>query len=182
MFKKWWKITQEIDAMAKIELYFGHPQDDKNLDGIEDHAYNQNINIETAVIRGFQSLHKVLTTRNEDNDTFFELILICGFSIWCKFPKVTTGVYRDRGFVYPKLVIHGDTGINKESSEIFFLSDEYINFIGKEVDKEFDYEYFGFKRLGKASLVTDDVIYHLRNKPHIYHEGNFIEVKEPKSA
>ena len=50
------------------------------------------------------------------------------------------------------------------------------------MDREFDYEYFGFKRIGKASLVTDEVIYHLRNKPHIYHEGNFIEVKESKSA
>jgi hypothetical protein len=57
------------------------------------------------------------------------------------------------------------------------LSDEYINYIGTEMDKEFDYEYFGFKRFGKASLVTDEVIYHLRNKPHIYHEGNFVEVK-----
>ena len=45
------------------------------------------------------------------------------------------------------------------------------------MDKEFDYEYFGLKRFGKASLVTDEVIYHLRNKPHIYHEGNFVEVK-----
>jgi len=168
--------------MAKIELYFGHPQNDKNLDSIEDHAYYQNINIETAVIRGFQSLHQVLTKRNENNETFFELILIRGFSIWCKFPKVTTSVYRDRGFVYPKLVIHGDTGINKESSEIIFLSDEYINYIGMEVDKEFDYEYFGFKRLGKASLVRDEVIYHLRNKPHIYHEGNFLEIKNSKNV
>ena len=54
--------------------------------------------------------------------------------------------------------------------------------IGKDFDDDFDFEYFGFKRIGKASLVTDEVIYHLRNKPHIYHEGNFIEVKEPKSA
>ena len=60
--------------------------------------------------------------------------------------KVTTGVYRHKGFVYPKIVIHGDTGIYKDSSKRFFLSDEYINYIGTEMDKEFDYEYFGFKR------------------------------------
>ena len=168
--------------MAKIELYFGHPQREENLNGFENVVCNQDINFETAVIRGFQDLHRILTRRNVDNDTFFELILICGFSIFCQFPRVTTGVYRHRGFVYPKIVIHGDTGIYKDSKKRFFLSDEYINYIGTEMDKEFDYEYFGFKRFGKASLVTDEVIYHLRNKPHIYHEGNFIEVEEPKSA
>ena len=168
--------------MSKIELYFGHPQREENLNGFENVVCNQDINFETAVIRGFQDLHRILTRRNVDNDTFFELILICGFSIFCQFPKVTTGVYRHRGFVYPKIVIHGDTGIYKDSKKRFFLNDEYINFIGTEMDKEFDYEYFGFKRFGKASLVADEVIYHLRNKPHIYHEGNFIEVKEPKSA
>ena len=168
--------------MAKIELYFGHPQREENLNGFENVVCNQDINFETAVIRGFQDLHRILTRRNVDNDTFFELILICGFSIFCQFPRVTTGIYRHRGFVYPKIVIHGDTGIYKDSKKRFFLSDEYINYIGTEMDKEFDYEYFGFKRIGKASLVTDEVIYHLRNKPHIYHEGNFIEVKEPKSA
>jgi hypothetical protein len=168
--------------MAKIELYFGHPQEEENIDAIERRACNQDINIETSVIRGFQSLHQILTRRNEDNDTFFELVLICGFSIFCQFPKVTTGVFRHKGFVHPKIVIHGDTCVYKDSNKRFFLTDEYINYIGKEMDREFDYEYFGFKRIGKASLVTDEVIYHLRNKPHIYHEGNFIEVKEPKSA
>jgi len=168
--------------MAKIELYFGHPQREENLNGFENVVCNQDINFETAVIRGFQDLHRILTRRNIDNDTFYELILICGFSIFCQFPRVTTGVYRHRGFVYPKIVIHGDTCINKDSKKRFFLSDEYINYIGTEMDKEFDYEYFGFKRFGKASLVTDEVIYHLGNKPHIYHEGNLIEVKETKSA
>ena len=47
--------------MAKIELYFGHPQKEKTWDGVEDHAYNQDINIETAVIRGFQAVNSVLS-------------------------------------------------------------------------------------------------------------------------
>ena len=41
--------------MAKIELYFGRPQNEENIDAIENRAYNQIINIETFVIRGFQS-------------------------------------------------------------------------------------------------------------------------------
>lgn len=163
--------------MAKIELYFGHPQIEENIDAIEWRACNQDINIETSVIRGFQSLHKVLTNRNEDNETYFELVLIIGFSIFCEFPKVTTGIYRHNGFVYPKMVIHGDTCPHKESNELFFITDEYINHIGTEIDKEFDYEYFGFKRIGKSTLVNNEVVYQLRNKPHIYHEGNFIEIK-----
>jgi hypothetical protein len=42
--------------MAKIELYFGHPQDEENIDAIENRACNQDINIETSVIQGFQSI------------------------------------------------------------------------------------------------------------------------------
>ena len=168
--------------MTKIELYFGHPQKEKTWDGVEDHAYNQEINIETAVIREFKAVNSALIRRNADNDTYFELVLISWIGINCQLPKITTGVYKERGFVFPKLVIHGDTCKVKDSGERIFISDEYINCIGKDFDDDFDYEYFGFKRIGKASLVTDEVIYHLRNKPHIYHEGNFIEVKEPKSA
>ena len=168
--------------MAKIELYFGHPQKEKTLDGVEDHAYKQEINIESAVIREFKAVNSVLTKKNVDNDTYFELVLISWIGINCQLPKMTTGVYKERGFVFPKLVIHGDTCKVKDSGERIFISDEYINCIGKDFDDDFDFQYFGFKRIGKASLVTDEVIYHLRNKPHIYHEGNFIEVKEPKSA
>ena len=168
--------------MAKIELYFGHPQQEKSWQGVEDHAYNQNINIESAVIRGFQAVNSVLIKKNADNDTYFELVLISWIGVNCKLPKITTGIYRQRGFTFPKLVIHGDTCKVKSSGEKIFISDEYINCIGNDFDSDFDYEYFGFKRFGKASLVNDQVIYQLGNKPHIYHEGNFIEVKEPKSA
>ncbi len=168
--------------MARIELYFGHPQDEKHWDGVEDCAYNQDINIETAVIRGFKAVNSVLTRPNAENDNYFELVLISWIGINCKLPKITTGVYKQRGFVFPKLVIHGDTCKDKKSGKRIFISDEYINCIGKDFDNDFDYEFFGFKRFGKANLVKDEVIYHLRNKPHIYHEGNFIEVKERKSA
>ena len=34
--------------MAKIELYFGHPQEEENIDAIERRACNQDINIETS--------------------------------------------------------------------------------------------------------------------------------------
>ena len=168
--------------MAKIELYFGHPQKEKSWQGVEDHAYNQDINIESAVIREFKAVNSVLTKKNFDNDTYFELVLISWIGINCKLPKITTGVYKQRGFVFPKLVLNGDTCKVKDSGERIFISDEFINCIGKDFDDDFDFEYFGFKRIGKASLETDEVIYHLRNKPHIYHEGNFIEVKEPISA
>jgi hypothetical protein len=168
--------------MAKIELYFGHPQKEKTWDGVENHAYNQDVNIETAVIRGFQAINSVLTRKDPDKDTYFELVLISWFGVNYKLPNITTGVYKERGFVFPKLVIHGDNCIDKNSGERIFISDKFINCIGKDFDNDFDFEYFGFKRYGKANPVTEEVIYHLRNKPHIYHEGNFIEIKEPKSV
>ena len=93
------------NSMAKIELYFGHPQKEKSWQGVEDHAYNQDINIESAVIREFKAVNSVLTKKNVDNDTYFELVLISWIGINCKLPKITTGVYKQRGFVFPKLVL-----------------------------------------------------------------------------
>jgi hypothetical protein len=161
--------------MASLELYFGHPQKEKSWDGVEDCAYNQEINIESAVIRGFQAVNSVLTKPNEQGDNYFELVLMCLTRCSYKFPRVTTGVYKRRGFVYPKLVIHGDTLKDKGSGKRTFLTDEFIEYIGKEFDSDFDYEYFDFKRFGVASLLNDEVIYLLHEKPHIYQSGKFIE-------
>lgn len=166
--------------MAKIELYFGHPQQEKSWKGVEEHAYNQNINIESAVIRGFKAVNSVLIRSNEQGDNYFELVLMCLTKCSYKFPKVTTGIYKRRGFVYPKLVIHGDTLKDKESGKRNFLTDEFIESIGKEFDNDFDYEYFDFKRFGRASLLNDEVIYLLHEKSHIYQSGKFIETKAQK--
>jgi hypothetical protein len=163
--------------MAKIEIYFGHPQDEKHWDGVENCSYNQDINIETAVIRGFKSVNSVLIRQNEQNDNYFELVVMSLTGQLYKFPKITTGVYKERGFVFPKLVINGDILKNKKTGNRIFLCDELIESIGKDFDNDFDYEYFGFKRFGKATLLKSEVIYKLRNKPHIYHKGKFIEVK-----
>lgn len=167
--------------MAKIELYFGHPQQDKHWDGVEECAYNHDVNIETAVIRGFQAVNSV-TTRQYEQGNYFELVLMSLTKCLYKLPLITTGVYKHKGFVYPKLIIHGDILKDGDSGKKTFLKDEHIEYIGKNFDDDFDYEYFEFKRIGRTSFLNDEVIYHLRNKPHIYHEGNFIEVKGPKSV
>lgn len=168
--------------MAKIEIYFGHPQQEKHWDGVEDCAYNQDINIESAVIRGFKAINSVLTKQNEQDDNYFELVALSLTGQLYKFPKITTGIYKERGFVFPKLIIHGDTLKHKDTGKRIFLSDEVVELIGKDFDSDFDYEYFGFKRIGRSTLLDNEIVYQLRNKPHIYRDGNFMEIKEPKSA
>lgn len=164
--------------MAKIEIYFGHPQREKSWEGVEEHAYNQDINIESAVIRGFKAINSVLTRQNDQYDYYFELVALSLTGELYKLPKITTGIYKERGFVFPKLVIHGDTLKHKDTGKRIFLSDEVVELIGKDFDSDFDYEYFGFKRIGRSTLLDNEIVYQIRNKPHIYHKGNFIEVKE----
>ena len=129
--------------MARIELLFGGPIAHDEEISVENYAYNWDVSIETAVIRKFKSWISNLANKTSDKgDTFFELLLYIGINEMLKLPKITAGTYRNRGFVLPKIIIHGHCGVDKQTGNSVLLTESYANIIGSNFEDEIGYEYF----------------------------------------
>jgi hypothetical protein len=160
--------------MAKIELLFGGPTTQDEEISVEKYAYNWGVSIETAVIKQFRFWIDHLTKKsNNDGDGFFELLLLIECNLLLKLPKISASVYRHKGFVLPKIIIHGDYGIDKDSGSRVLLSETHINAIGSGFEAEIGFEYFEYARTGLIKASKNDAIYLLGDKPHIYESGKF---------
>jgi hypothetical protein len=163
--------------MARIDILFGAPTSEKEWEWIEKYSDNSNTSIENSLLKNFRFFFESLCKSESDGSNYFELI-ICGIdgdSI--KLPKMTVGTYKNNGFVLPKLMIHGDYGIDRDTNKPVFISDTFIETIGKDCELEFSHDYYGFKRIGKVSLQTNEIIYLIDGKEHIYHSDKFLPVK-----
>ena len=139
--------------MAKIELLFGGPIAHDEEISVENYAYNWDVSIETAVIRKFKSWICYLSIKSDDKDnTFFELLLFIGINQMLKLPKITSGTYGHKGFVLPKIIIHGDCGIDKKKGNSVPLTANYINLIGNNFEDEIGYEYFEYRQIQTGRL------------------------------
>jgi hypothetical protein len=163
--------------MAKIELLFGGPNNLKDEIEIEKDAYAWDICIETAVIRRFRRLINGLSITRKNGDNFFSLLLYIECNQMLKLPKISSGVYRHNGFVLPKLIIHGDHGIDQKSEQSVLLSDKHINGIGKGFEEEIGFEYFEYTRTGSINNLSNAPIYLLGKEAHIYDGGKFYKAK-----
>ena len=164
--------------MSKIELYFGHPHKDSEWLIVEDYSLSQNINIESAAIQRFRELVSRLSATNEHGDNYFELGIFVEHNQFLKLPKFSTSTYKHKGCVLPKIVINGDYAVDKETLESVLISDTLINYIGNDFDREMGYDFHEFKRIGILNSSKNQIIYMIKEKPHIFHEGQFIEVKQ----
>ncbi len=168
--------------MSKIELYFGTPTCDNEWGLIENYADNHSLNIETATITSFRHLIKHLMHKDNESRAYFSDVILIHTHRDLRLPRITTGIYKSNGFVFPKLVIHGDYAIDRDIKKKAFIHDDYIDCIGNEIDLTFTFTYFGFKRVGRINLESDETIYMINEKPHIYYNSKFLPVrkKEPK--
>lgn len=124
-------------------MLFGGPIAHDEEISVENYAYNWDVSIETAVIRKFKSWISNLANKTSDKgDTFFELLLYIGINEMLKLPKITAGTYRNRGFVLPKIIIHGNCGVDKQTGNSVLLTESYANIIGSNFEDEIGYEYF----------------------------------------
>lgn len=164
--------------MGKIELLFGGPTTLREEIAVEDYAYGRDTSIETAVIRQFHNwIEFLFAKRTDKDDGFFELLLFIDTNQMLKLPRISAGIYRHRGFVLPKMIIHGDHGVDKETRELIFLSERHINIIGNNFEEHIEYEYFEFQRSGLIKTKKDQSIYLLGSQPHIYDAGKFYKAK-----
>jgi hypothetical protein len=139
--------------MAKIELLFGGPIAHDEEISVENYAYNWDVSIETAVIRKFKSWISYLSIKSDDKgNTFFELLLFIGINQMLKLPKITSGTYRHKGFVLPKIIIHGDHGVDKQTGNSVPLTESCINIIGNNFEDEIGYEYFEYRQIESGRL------------------------------
>lgn len=139
--------------MAKIELHFGSPIAHDEEISVENYAYNWDVSIETAVIRKFKSWISYLSDKSDEKDnTFFELLLFIGINQMLKLPKITSGTYCHKGFVLPKIIIHGDRGVDKQTGNSVSLTEGYINIIGNNFEDEIGYEYFEYRQIESGRL------------------------------
>jgi len=129
--------------MVRIELLFGGPIAHDEEISVENYAYNWDVSIETAVIRKFKSWISHLANKTSDKgDTFFELLLYIGINELLRLPKITAGTYRHKRFVLPKIIIHGNCGVDKQTGNSVLLKEDYVNIIGRNFEDEIGYEYF----------------------------------------
>jgi len=163
--------------MAKIEIYFGNPNSEKEWNWVEKFCDSLNIGVEASIFKNFSISFQNFVAVDEQGKTYFELIIGSINGDRVKLPKMTAGTYKHNGFVLPKLVIHGDYAIDIDTNQPIFISDTFIEAIGKDSELDFSYDYYGFKRVGKVSLKTNQVTYLIKDKEHIFHEGKFLEVK-----
>ena len=139
--------------MAKIELLFGGPIAHDEEISVENYAYNWDVSMETAVIRKFKSWISYLSSKSDDKDnTFFELLLFIGINQMLKLPKITSGTYSYKGFVLPKIIIHGDRGVDKQTGNSISLTESCINIIGNNFEDEIGYEYFEYRQIESGRL------------------------------
>lgn len=164
--------------MAKIELLLGGPTTPEREDEIEEVICDLNINLETAVIIRVKTLINWLTRANNDDQSYLDLVATTEVGQPVKLPKISFGVYGHRGYILPKMIINGFHLNNVESGDKRFISNKVINEIGRDLESTFEFEYWGFNRVGKVIPSKSDVIYRLRGKPHIYHFGQFLEAVE----
>jgi hypothetical protein len=163
--------------MAKIELFYGWPTTTEREENIEEWICDCDINLETAVILKFKSLVNSLSRKNEASDNYFELVVTSITGAQVDLPKISMGTHRHKGFVLPKIVIHGFYLVDRESNQKALINNTIIDGIGLEFERDFEFDYHSYKRVGKAQARNNDIIYDLRNKPHIYYSGEFFEVK-----
>ena len=160
--------------MAKIELHFGGPTTTDEEISVENYAYNWDVSIETAVIRQFRFwINHLSSKKNNDDDTFFELLLFISINQMLRLPKITAGTYRHRGFVLPKMIIHGDCRFDKETGQPIFLKDWHIN-INSEFFELCFYRHSILKKINQMrcqkNLLRISKIHTMRNifnTPHI---------------
>ena len=173
------RIT-DVKLMAKIELYFGNPTTDKEWEMVEAEARAGDLCIESAVIQDFYSIVKPLLAKTKGGDNYFELVLFRLFDVLVKLPEITMGAYKHNGFVLPKMTIHREYATDKETHEKIMISDAMVEDLGSEFEYKWNFEYFDFKRIGKVEVLENEVIYLLKNKPHVYRFGSFLEAKSKK--
>lgn len=131
--------------MGKINVKFGHPTSLEEQELLSERAIDRDCSIEAELCAGFEYLLNSLINR-AGKDKFFDLIFLVITGKQAKSPMVSYGAYFENGYKFPMIVLEDDY-LRIEGSERLFISNDFVNELGKIYQTELDYEYVGYERV-----------------------------------
>lgn len=134
------------EVVSNIELRFGMPSTEEKQEQINHRAIEWDLSIEKTLLYDFESMFTD-TWMRKDRENLFELLFLIASGENVKCPKISFGSYLNNGFRYPKVTIYGDYFDKVGDGGRVWANDEMINFVGNEIDVNFDYEYVDFLRI-----------------------------------
>lgn len=134
------------EVKSDIELRFGGASTEDRQELINKRAIEYDVSIERVLIVDFEAMFNDTWMRKDRRNIFELLIFIAtGKNVHCQ--NVSFGTYMHQGSRYPKVVIHDDYLDIKDSNGRLWINDETANFIGRELDLNFDFEFVESLRL-----------------------------------
>ena len=131
--------------MGKIKIKFSYPNSSEEQDLLSERAIRNDCSIEAELCLGFKCLLDSLN-RRKGKENFFDLIFLVIAEQQAMSPRVSYGTYLENGYKFPMLILEGDY-LRIGDSERLFISNAFIDELGKIYQTEFDYEYVGLERV-----------------------------------
>ena len=131
--------------MGKIKIKFGYPTSIEEQDRLSNRAIRNDCSIETELCHSFRySIDSLGIRKGKEN--FFDLVFLVITDKEVRSPAISFNTYLENGFKLPMMILESDY-LRVGRSERLFISNEFINELGKLYQLEFDYEYVGFERV-----------------------------------
>ena len=135
--------------MGKINIKFGYPISDEEQELLCERAIEGDCSVETELCAGFERLLNSLNIR-KGKDNFFDLIFLVASQKQVISPRVSYGSYFENGHKLPMMVLEDDYLLTGDSEKLF-ISNNFLDELGKIYQTEFDYEYVGCERIAIPS-------------------------------
>ena len=134
------------EVVSRIELRFGAASSEWRQEISNKRAIECDVSVERVLNVDFEDMFNSSWMR-KDGDNLFELLIFIktGEKVNCK--NLSFATYIHKGTQYPKVIIHGDYLDIKDINRRLWLNDETINFIGEEIDLNFEYQFVDFERI-----------------------------------
>jgi len=136
------------EVVSRIELRFGAASSEWRQEISSKRAIECDVSVERILNVDFEDMLNSSWMR-EDGDNLFELLIFIktGEKVNCR--NLSFATYTHNGTQYPKVIIHGDYLDIKDTNRRLWLNDETINFIGEEIDLNFEYQFVDFERISQ---------------------------------
>lgn len=135
--------------MGKINVKFGYPTSLEEQDRLSERAVRNDCSIVTELCLGFKCSLDSLNKR-KGRENFFDLVFFVITEKEVRSPAISFDTYLENGHKLPMMVLEGDY-LKVGRSERLFISNDFINELGKLYQDEFDYEYVGLERVTNRS-------------------------------